>query len=121
MVEVVVQVGRRLDEGQANTLAEVSLGLDFLGQGRHAQRNVPERTGIPRAFGVEEGQLAAARVGPDECEVVLAVDDVHAVAAGERVGDGLTVGEPERNMIQCLGLHVGDPSYALLPCVDRPL
>jgi hypothetical protein len=40
-----------------------------------------ERTSLSRRFRTEQRQLAATRVGPDEREIVLLIDDVHAEPA----------------------------------------
>ena len=65
-----------------------------------------ERTSLSRRFRAEQRQLAATRVGPDQREIVLLVDDVHAEPARELLGDRLAVGKPEGDVIQGLGLHV---------------
>jgi hypothetical protein len=60
---------------------------------------------LPRAFLGEEGQLAATGVRSDQREGVGPVDDVHADMAGDEVGDPVAVGDPERDVIEGLGLH----------------
>src|SRR2546426_7562024 len=83
VVEVVLHIRRRFDKAHSNALAE--LDLNTIGkldartiEIRHAQRNVLERTLLPWTLGVEERQLSAPRIGADQRERILPVDDVHS-------------------------------------------
>ena len=73
---------------------------------RHAQRDVLERTWLARAFGREQRQLAAPRIGADQRERVLPVDDVHPDVLRQEIHDRLAIRDPEGDVIQGLGLHV---------------
>ena len=53
----------------------------------------------------EQRQLAAARVGADERERILFVDDVHACMLRQVLDDRLALRDPEGDVIQGLGLH----------------
>src|SRR5581483_317151 len=143
MVEVVVEVGRRLDEAESYALgADVEVRLtvarplerESVGQRRtgalelgDAQGDVLQRTALARAFGVEERQLAAPRVGSEQRELVGAVDHVHAEVPGQELRDRVAVGEPVRDVVELRRIHAADgthpaPGYAsLLPAVDRAL
>ena len=92
VVEVVVEVGVGLDETERDAFAELEVRLALappldleavrqLGQRPleivHPQRDVLERAALARAFGCEERQLPAPRVGADERERVGPVDHVH--------------------------------------------
>src|SRR5947207_593941 len=65
VVEVVLRVGRRFDEDELHALAEVELRVS-LGQLRHPQGDVLERTPLAWPFRVEQGQLASPGVGAHE-------------------------------------------------------
>ena len=120
MVEVELDLGRRLDQAQAEALGDVEVGLavarpldlDVLGEvGERvldvgdAQRHVLERAALAGPFLGEERQLAAARVGSDQGERVGAIDDVHADAAGDEVRDAVAVRDPEGDVVEGLRLH----------------
>ena len=109
MVEVVLGICRRLDQDQVDAFAELELRLS-LWKLRHAQGDVLERPGLTRPFGVEERELAAARVCADEGEVVLPVDDVQAELRGDELCDWLAVRQPERDVVERLRLHPRHPS-----------
>src|SRR5262249_26946966 len=118
VIEGVLGVGRRLDEGQVQALAEIEIPV-ALGQLPDAERYVLECALLARAPGVEEGPLSAARVGADEGEVVLLVDDVEGQFRRDDFRDRPAVGQPEGDVVKGLGRHAQDPSYHLLPYVDR--
>ena len=69
------------------------------------ERDVPERAALARPLGVEERQLAAARVGADERERVRALDDVHAEVLRHEVGDAVALGHPEGDVVEDLRLQ----------------
>src|SRR5207244_6231501 len=78
VVEVVLHLRRRFDKAHSNALAE--LDLNTIGKVdsrtieiRHAQRNVLESTFLTWAFGREERQLPAPRIGADQRERILPV------------------------------------------------
>ena len=94
VVEVVLDLGRALDEGHPEPLADVEdlrrPGRKQRASGREvgdAQADVRERPGLARALGVEQRQLAAPRVGADEREALGPLDHVHAEVARREVGD----------------------------------
>ncbi len=72
----------------------------------HAKRHVLERAPLARALRVEQREFPAACVGADEREIVLPVDDVHAEVARHEVGDRVTLGDPERDVVESIGFHV---------------
>ena len=129
MVEVVLDLGLRLDETEPQPFEDVEVRstvrpLDVDGvqslQRRlevvDAKRYVLQRTPLPRPLGLEERQLAAPRVRADECELVGALDDVHREPLGREVRDPLAVRDPEGDVIQGLGPH---PAFTL-PRRTRP-
>src|SRR3954469_21228343 len=73
---------------------------------RDTQSDVFERALIARPFRAEQRQLAAPRVGADEREPVLPVDDVHPGVLRQELHDRLAILNPEGDVIQGLGLHV---------------
>ena len=95
MIQVVLDLGRRLDGAQAQALGDVEVHLALarpldlraveLGErvveARHPQRDVLERSLLPRPLGPEERQLAPSRVRADERERVGAVDERASRAA----------------------------------------
>ncbi len=118
MVEVVLDVGLRLDEPEPKALLHVEICRAVLAVDRDPlepperlpqvvdpQRDVLESPLLPRPFLCEERQLAAARVRPDERELVGALDHVHREPLGQEVRDGVAIGHPERDMVQGLGPH----------------
>src|SRR5204863_8161982 len=70
-----------------------------------AQRDVLQRSAFPRALGLEQRQLAAPGIRPDERELVGALDHVHPEIRGDEAGDGIAVGDPKRDMVECAGPH----------------
>ena len=135
MVEVVVDLRRRLDEPQSQAFAHVEVGLALarpldLGaveilervvETRDSQRHVLERAGLTRPLCAEQRQLAAPRIRSDQRERVGSVDDVHADATRKEVGDRVPVGHPEGDVVEGLGRHCGRiASHYFLP-VDRAL
>src|SRR5207302_8020587 len=112
VIQVVLDVGRRFDERDANPAAGVEdLGraIRQLRAGRredgYTQRNMPEGARLARPLCIEERQLPAARIRAQEREVVLVRDTVHSEMLLEERGDRLAVGDPERHMIEGLRLH----------------
>src|SRR5207302_8584375 len=103
VVEVVLAVGRSLDQPDAHVLAEIELVL--LRQLGNAQRDVLEGSRLTRTFGAEQRQLPASSIGTDEREVLLPVDDVHPEIRRQEFGDRLPVRQPEGDVVQSLGLH----------------
>ena len=75
------------------------------GQVGDAERDVLQRSLLTRALGIEQGQLPAARVAPEQGEVLLVRDHVHADVTLEERGDGRAVRDPERDVIESLRLH----------------
>ena len=121
MVEVVLDLGLRLDEPEPQALVDVEvrsavrpLDVDAVQSLQRrleivdAKRYVLQRTPLPGPFGLEEGQLAASRVRADKRELVGALDDVHREPLGREVRDPLAVRDPEGDVIQSLGPH---PSF----------
>jgi hypothetical protein len=85
VVEVVLDLGRRLDESHADAVSEVEVCARAVRKRRAGgleigdpQGDVLERAALARAFGLEERQLSVARVRPDEREPLGPIDDVHA-------------------------------------------
>ena len=123
VIEVVVDLGRRLDEPdpeafETSTKTEPSSAVSAVGKrlasGReagHPQRHMLERAALARALGGEERELAAPGVGADERERVGAVDHVHAEVARGRVGDRVAVGDPEGDVVERLRLHALKTSH----------
>ena len=64
-----------------------------------------ERAALPYAVCVEERQLAAAGVAPDEREVVGPLDLVHAAAADQDVREGVAVRRPDGDVVERLRVH----------------
>ena len=115
MIEVVVEVGLALDEAEHQPLGRgdqhdavvAALELELRGQLRErrlevadAQDDGDERARLARAFGREQGQLEAARVGADEGELLGALDDVHPEVLAGEIGDRVPVGDPERDVVE---------------------
>ncbi len=65
-----------------------------------------EGPALTRAFGGEQGQLAAPRVGADERERVGPVDHVHSEVPHREVGHGIAVREPVGDVVEREGPHV---------------
>ena len=112
VVEVVLDVGPRLDERHEDPFSDVEDVRRAVGQRGarrgevgDAQRDVLEHAPLARAFGVEERQLAAPRVAAEQREVRLLRDHVHAEVALAERGDRLAVGDPEGDVIESLRLH----------------
>src|SRR5438270_7928481 len=103
VVEVVLAVGRSLDQPDAHVLAEIELVL--LRQFGNPQGDVLEGSRLTRTFGAEQRQLPASSIGTDEREVLLPVDDVHPELRRQEFGDRLPVRQPEGDVVQSLGLH----------------
>src|SRR6266849_2208407 len=92
VVEVVLDVGLRLDEPEAHAFAHVEVRLAGartfeLASGRQlrerlvergdAECDVLQRAALAWPLRVEERELAAARIRADEREALRALDDVH--------------------------------------------
>ena len=118
VVEVVLDVGLRLDEPEPKTFvhvevrrAVVTVDLDplepaeRLSQVVDPQRDVLESPLLPRPFLCKERELAAACVRADERELVGALDHVHREPLREEVRDRVAVGHPERNVVESLEPH----------------
>ena len=103
VIEVVLHLGRRLDEANLDAARElVVVGpLD----GAHAECDMLERTALARPFGVEQRQLSVARMRTDQREVLLLVDDVHAEVTRREIGDRVPLGDPEGDVIQGCRIH----------------
>ena len=122
MVEVVVDVGSRLDEPKLEALVEVEIGLalarlldrEVLRQLRdrspevgHAERDVLEGPTFTRPLRLEKRQLAAAGVRADERELVGPLDHVHAEMSGHEIRDWIALGNPESNVVEGPRPHRG--------------
>jgi probable F420-dependent oxidoreductase len=120
VVEVVRHAVFHLDEGEGDALgareldAAVLAALDGEVRGQlveslveieDAQPDPCERPGLTLGLGREERQLSAARIRTHEGELVGPVDDVHAEAVGEEVGQLVPVADPERNVVKGLDFH----------------
>jgi hypothetical protein len=112
VIEVVLDVRRRLDEGEANAAAYVEhvwRPLRELGTRRReigdAKRYVGERALLAGALRVEQGELAATGVTAHQRERVLARDHVHSEVVLEKLGDRIAICDPESDVIKGLGLH----------------
>ena len=102
VVEVVLDVGRRLYEDEAEAVVvvlehHVSVRAPKI---RHAKGNAPERAALARAFGREEGELPAPRVASDERERFRTVDHVHAPTRREDVSEAVAIGDPEGDVVE---------------------
>jgi hypothetical protein len=112
VIEVVLDVGRRFDEGDPNTAAyvedfgsavrELRTGRSQIG---HTERHVRECSLLARTFRVEQGQFASTRVASQQREIVLTRDHVHPEVPLEELGDRIAVRDPECDMIESLRLH----------------
>jgi hypothetical protein len=69
---------------------------------------VLQRPALARPLLGEEGQLPAARVRADQGERVGSLDDMHAGTAGQEIRDPVAVRDPERDVVECLGIHAGE-------------
>ena len=119
VVEVVLDVGRRLDEAEPQLFVDVEvrlplarlLDLDALEaaqrvvEARDPQRDVLERAALARPLRLEQRQLPAPRVGADEREAVRPLDHVHAEAGGDEVGDRVAIRDPERDVVERLAAY----------------
>ena len=117
--QVVLDLGRRLDEAQTQALGDVEVHLAHarpldlraveLGEraveARDPQRDVLERPLLAGPLGREQRQLPAPGVGADQGEGVGPFDHVHADAGGDEVGYAVAVGDPERDVIERLRRH----------------
>ena len=125
VVDVVVEVGTgHGHEAEAQALGALEGGepvartrdLEVAGQVAerrvevpHAQHDALERAGIARALGGEQRQLAAARIRPDQGEVVGALDHVHAEVGAREVRQRIAVRHPEGDVIEGVGIHRRKP------------
>jgi hypothetical protein len=66
---------------------------------------VGERSLLTWPLGVEQGELAAARIAAHQREVVLARNHVHPEVALEELGDRIAVRNPECDMVKGLRMH----------------
>jgi len=77
----------------------------------HSQADSRERAGCAFGLGGEERQLAAARIGSHERELVRAVDDVHAQPVNEEVRELVPVADPEGDVVQRFDLHTAQTTH----------
>ena len=112
MVEVVLDLGLRLDEADPEAVADlepllvpVRQRLDRLVEARDAQPDLGQRPGLAPRRLCEQRQLAVAGVRADEREPLRALDDVHPEMRHREVRDRVTVFDPERHMVEPLELH----------------
>jgi hypothetical protein len=128
VVEVELGPGRAAGRDQAHAEptrrgelrhAATTLDLEVVGQCRHrrvevadAQHDPLERAGIAGALGVEERQLAEARIGADEREVIGLLDDVHAEVRAGEVGDLVAVVDPEGDVVEGVRSDHGHGNFA---------
>jgi hypothetical protein len=123
VVEVVLDVRLRLDEAEAKPLLNVEVHAAVLAidvdavepaqrglQVADPQRNVFQRPTLAWPFGVEQRQLAASSVGPDERELVRLLDHVHREPVGDELRDGVAIRDPKRDVVESLGPH---PEFTL--------
>ena len=127
VIEVVVDVRVRLDEPEPQALVHVEEGAAVLArdvdaleaaerrlQVVHTERHVLQRTALAGGLGVEQRQLPATRVRADERELVRPLDHVHREPFGHELRDRLSVGDPERHVVESLGPHPGfHPTYVI--------
>ena len=120
VVEVVLEVGRALDQAERDILRAregrrrrrrarrgTSPGSFASAASRSDTRSTMrvERAALARAVGVEERQLAAPGVGADERERVCVVDLVHAEVLAEEARDRVALRDPEGDVVESGGLH----------------
>src|SRR5437868_6546174 len=136
VVEVVVDLRRRLDQAEPQPLADFEVDLSVARpldlkpiaelplralKARDAQRDVLERALLARSVGGEQRQFAAPGIRADEREGVRPIDHVHPDALGQEVGDPVAVGHPEGDVVERLRPHAGQDNGPLLPGVDCSL
>ena len=109
VVEVELGVRLRLDEDDLEPLAEVDDRLAAF-ERRHAQPDPAERTPLARPLGVEERQLAPARVGAEEREPVGLLDHAQSEPRDRSRRHALAIGDPERDVIERQRLHWSEDS-----------
>ena len=112
VVEVVLDIRLRLNEGQPDSLSGLehircARGQSSAGRGQigDAQSDMLQRAVLTRAIGVEQRQLAATGIAAEQGEVLFVRDDVHADVPLEERDDGRTVGDPEGNVVESPRLH----------------
>jgi hypothetical protein len=77
----------------------------------HPQADSCERAGRALGLGGEQRQLATAGIGPDERELVGAVDDMHAHPVDEELRQFVPVADPEGDVVQRLDLHTAQTTH----------
>ena len=118
VVEVELGVGLGLDQHELEPLAQVDDRLAAVERG-DAQADPLEGAALARAFGVEQRQLPAPRVGAEQREPLRLLDHAEPDPAGG-LGHPRAVGDPERDVIERPGLHlsriaVGPTASSRLP------
>ena len=92
MVEVTISVRER----QHQPVGE----LDAVAAAGHAKPDVLQRSRLARARRLEERQLSAPSVPPDQREPVGPLDHVHAELLHGEIGDHVALRDPERDVIE---------------------
>jgi hypothetical protein len=73
----------------------------------HAQYHPGEHAWLARTLGVEQGELALARVHPHQGEGVCLLDHVHAEVVAEEIGQGVALRYPEGHVVEADGTDGG--------------
>ena len=120
MVEVVLHLGRRLDEPETDALAQVEvhlagprpLEIELVGQALErlleigdAKSDVLQGAALARTVRSEEGQLAATRTRADEREAIRPVDHVHADVRGQEAGNRIAIRDPVGDVVELVRVH----------------
>src|SRR5581483_10016811 len=121
VVEVVLDLGVRLDEAEAKAFgADVEIRLSRTGpldggiawkgfecgiEARDPQGDVLQGPALARRVGREERQLAATRVRAHERELLRPVDHVHPEMLRDEVGDRVAIGYPVGNVVELRRIH----------------
>ena len=87
--------------------------------GGNPDRDVCQHAPITGAVGGEERQLAPSGVRPHEGEGVRPLDHVHPKALDEEVGKGVTVFDPQRDVVEGFDVHTTTSTHP--QCFERGL
>ena len=105
VVEVELRIGFGFDQHDLEALAQIDSRVATV-QRRDAQADPRERPALPRAFRIEERELAAARVGAEQGEAIGLLDHAHAEPVDGHLGHPVAVCDPERDVIESPRIHL---------------
>jgi hypothetical protein len=103
-----VEIGHRLfrldpEQGHVPRPDNVLVGTGCLR--RHANSDLREDSSLAGTLGREQRELPAASVSADEGELVGPLDHVHAELRDEELREGVTVLDPQGDVVESFDLH----------------